>query len=260
MIQIDKNSDYLYTYKKGEKINEIDFKENFFSLIDLSKLKNINNLDLNKINADTLILPKNLISLPESLLRFSCIKNIVFPEDFSLVDRFSFKDINTNTLDLSNTKLEVIAKNACYDNKFIKRVLLPKKDVSLKAFSFSGCQNLEEINLEDVISIGRYVFSSCTSIKEVYLNCAVAENAFHSCTSLKKVVLGNSFLCINSGSIFKDCSNLEKIIIDKDIENFSLEYLYKEYGSIIEINSIDNLIDKNKSFKEINNIYKDFER
>ena len=247
MIQIDQNGNYLYTYIKGENIKEIDFEENFFSLIDLENLEYKSDFNLKEIDADTIILPKDMTHLTEDFLHYAHVKNIVFPESLTLVDRSSLKDTNVPILDFSKTKLNLIAKNACCRNNLLETVCIPK-DVAIKSYAFMNCEKLKNINLENAISIGVFAFSSCKSIESLYLNCAVANNAFFNCTSLKKVILGEDFLCVNNGDIFKNCTNLEQIIVDKNIEELSLEYLNKEYKNIIEINSIDNIIQKNKTF------------
>ena len=59
-----------------------------------------------------------------------------------------------------------------------------------------------------------------------------------------------------------DCNKLEKIYIEKDLPDFSPDFVkeYKDKIEIIKIKTLDDLLAEGKSLREISNIYKEKER
>ena len=87
------------------------------------------------------------------------------------------------------------------------------------------------------------------------------EDIFKGCKNLKSVMFLENFNVNFIDDIitsFKDCPNLRNIYIDKNIEKglqMDLKSLFRDLNIIND--KLDFLINQNKSFKEINNIYKD---
>lgn len=140
----------------------------------------------------------------------------------------------------------------------VREVRLPDSGVSLGAYAFAGCTNLESINLENAAELQAGVFDSCTSLKSVILpepgsrnhviplylfrNCASLENvsipygyeaigqsAFELCTNLKEITLPESISDIVYGA-FAGCSDLKEITYEGTVKQW--EAMKIEPGTI----------------------------
>ncbi len=72
---------------------------------------------------------------------------------------------------------------------------------------------------EGVECIGRYAFSNCNGITEIYIPDSVAEmgeGAFYKCQNLKKIILPSKLNTL-SERIFQHCSKLEKVVLHESI-------------------------------------------
>ena len=84
-------------------------------------------------------------------------------------------------------------------------------------YAFSGCSLLESIWLPDnglPITIGKYAFRNCTSLKYVQLECttSIGEYAFYGCTALTSIKLGNHhYGTIVNSDAFSGCTALTEI-------------------------------------------------
>lgn len=75
----------------------------------------------------------------------------------------------------------------------------------IQDYAFYACSNLETINLDHVLTVGRFAFKSCTSLQYVNLTSIVNIYwyAFSNCTSLEWLVLGSNLSSIGQ-SAFND--------------------------------------------------------
>ena len=67
----------------------------------------------------------------------------------------------------------------------LKKIILPQSCTTLLAFK--GCTKLENINLENVTSIGNRCFEGCASLSniDIFNSKTIGDNAFYNCTSLE---------------------------------------------------------------------------
>ena len=88
----------------------------------------------------------------------------------------------------------------------LEKVSFRGKDVSVGYLSFYKNQNLSQVDLTNVKSIGKEAFSTCTSLKEVTFGTGLNKlgaYAFHKCTNLKVVRFQGNHPTIESTS-FKE--------------------------------------------------------
>ncbi len=102
----------------------------------------------------------------------------------------------------------------------IRNLKLPN---SISSICFSGCPNLELVNIPDsVTGIGKEAFAGCTNLKSVKIPesvTAIGESAFYDCTSLKSAeILGNIDEIGNWA--FAGCLSIESIDISKSNPNY----------------------------------------
>lgn len=77
-----------------------------------------------------------------------------------------------------------------YNNKYLKRVIFPKSMKSIGITAFSGCDNLEYVELNGVEQIGRNAFASAKSLKTVKFSKSIKSigtGAFNGCNSITTV-------------------------------------------------------------------------
>ena len=121
-----------------------------------------------------------------------------------------------------------------FENRHIKKIILPDTITSIGEFVFQGADNLEEINLPDVLTtIGGYAFNVCKSLKHIDIPESVEQiypKAFANCTSLTTVTIkGRTNLSVN---IFDNDENLTVKYHAPNVESQLAQYapnVKKEY-------------------------------
>ena len=133
----------------------------------------------------------------------------------------------------NNKEVTKISARSFMD-KNVSSIKLGKNIKIIERYAFSGCVNLEEINLENVTRIERNAFENCYNLKEIKLcNADILSGAFINCENLEEVELNNvkslgslcfAFTKIETISIpstvsfvgkdaFYGCNSLKKIYI-----------------------------------------------
>ena len=108
-----------------------------------------------------------------------------------------------------------ILDNAFKDNTTITSITLPSSVSTIGNYAFSGCTNLANINLSNVIYIGEYAFQDCSSLTNISLTNinTVNQSAFRNCTGIITINLGNNTNYIGSLA-FSGCNNLTSVTIN----------------------------------------------
>jgi hypothetical protein len=96
----------------------------------------------------------------------------------------------------------------------IKEVIVNPNYTTIGNYAFSGCDNLESINLAvDLTSIGNYAFSGCINLESINLPAdltSIGNSAFIDCSSLSSIDLPSGLTSIGN-SAFGNCSSLSSI-------------------------------------------------
>lgn len=245
-----------------------------------SGIKNLylNIPDSNKLH--TLILPKDLKSL-EIAKPLPAVTKITFPASLKNIAFRSFKHCNLNFLDLTHTKLEYIGDsaflgsnlehisfppslsdidNCAFKETNLKDVCMPEKLELVNCESFADCLYLEKVDFSscsEKVTINEWAFANCKNLRKINLPDKMDRlslNAFNG-TKVKTLILPNdisTLLCHDDEDL-----TIKEIIYTGNDNNIRkiLEGLSKKLKISFEI-PLDYLIENNKSFKEINNIYK----
>lgn len=140
-------------------------------------------------------------------------------------------------LDLNNYEtVTVIAKNAFYQSKTIKNVVISSEITKICEKAFYNCTNLNSIQFADstenvLQTIEKSAFEKCSSLESINLEkctalSSISDYAFMNCTSLSGLRLPSSLQTIGSGSFaYMSCI----ITVDDESQNFVCEdnVLYK---------------------------------
>ena len=120
---------------------------------------------------------------------------------------------------------------------------------SIGSFAFSGCTNLQHIELPGTIeNIGNSAFMNCSKLKNINLPSAIStigDNTFNGCTSLENVIIPESIIYIGA-SAFSMCSSLVNVIIPDKVANIGTSAFYgcTSLTTIIIPNTIKSIEDR----------------
>ena len=108
-----------------------------------------------------------------------------------------------------------IDTRAFYNHKRLERIVFEKED-NFKycgRLAFSGCDNLNNINLEYTMLIGKNAFANCISLDDIKIGAKyIGGSSFFGCGSLKNVTILDDCRSIGSYA-FASCHSLEYLVI-----------------------------------------------
>lgn len=109
-----------------------------------------------------------------------------------------------------------------YDDPFkncisLTSVNLPNSFSEIEGRTFYGCQNLKNINLDNIIWIGKESFKDCISLDSIFLKdiLTIGDSAFQNCYGLKRLEINRNSNFTNPTQIgvkaFAGCASLQSI-------------------------------------------------
>lgn len=153
---------------------------------------------------------------------------------------------------ITHMKRKIIIKNnifygvedGLFESKLsLKELTVPAGVKSISTYAFSGCENIEVVELPDTLeSIGELSFMGCRKLKQIKIPENVKDigfGAFYECSSLKNVELPEGLEIINAAT-FKDCIALEKINIPPGVNEID-ESAFSNCKELKEIELNDGL-------------------
>lgn len=122
---------------------------------------------------------------------------------------------NTNLADIDISNVTTLNREAFYWCRALPAVKFSPELTKVPYSCFDGCISLAsaEFNNDDM-ELDGYAFSSCSSLLNVEFpgKVKIGGGAFGYCSSLKKVKTGG-IVSLIGGSAFRECTNLEEIIL-----------------------------------------------
>ena len=116
-------------------------------------------------------------------------------------------------------------------NEQIKKVIIEEGVENIGNYAFSGCSNLEEVELSNtIVSIGNVAFADCKQIKKIEIPSSIEEiknRAFEDCTGLKEIIIKYS----KNSIIFENAVFLRSIPLDFKIKIVSYRPMEIRYGT-----------------------------
>ena len=113
-------------------------------------------------------------------------------------------------------------------NKDLKNITMPEGVESIEAFTFYGCENLNQVQLPKTIKhIGDLAFFDCFNLTSMEIQDGaniLGKGLFTSCVNLETVIIPNSVKSIGS-EMFYGCENLKQLAIPKRFEELIDEIL-----------------------------------
>lgn len=163
--------------------------------------------------------------------------NTSFPETVELIRNDAFKECAVENVNLSNTKIKKLEFGVFAKCEHIKEVILPETLEEVDAYAFAR-SSIKHIKLPESIQ---------------WLN----GKAFYECKELDDINIPDS---LNIEKLFnikhlEYINNFKKIYCSEKIANLLREFIRKDIKIVVE-NSLDELLDTGKTFKQINDFYK----
>lgn len=181
-----------------------------------SKISNV--IDLSKC---TFLKKINQYAFKDTL-----IKEIKLNDNLEFIDVGAFSESMIESIDLSNTKVNIISEKLFWQCNKLTNVNLNNSITEFRSKAFQGCSSLINLVLPtNLSSIGEYCFAADINyLGDVLIPSAgieyfdfantkinkIAARTFEGCTKLKKIKLGSTFETIDD-YIFNKCSGLVEV-------------------------------------------------
>lgn len=114
--------------------------------------------------------------------------------------------------------------DAFEDNIFPIEIILPDSLTSIGPHAFTGCRNLETLNIpERVRSIGESAFRGCSHLNPITLPdtlTRIGSSAFQSCSSLNRLLIPEGVKSLPALA-FANCENLRMLQIPQSVETIN---------------------------------------
>ncbi len=205
-----------------------------------------------------------------SIKSFNSKDDLVFPKNLELVQEYAFLETHFGNIE-SQHKIRI--KTGCFENSTFKNILLHTETIPNRCFRYS---KMEDVKLYDVKVLQSDSFykaniknillpSTLRTIKSrAFYDCKIENNIFKVPESVKYIE--DYALCFkNIDAIvlpahltFLDPSFAGNVTIITDFNTIDRFPCLKRYNT--QVLSVEELIEQNKSFKEINSTYKEFFR
>ena len=166
----------------------------------------------------------------------NCYKLKYFKMPRSLKDIGDAAFQNCSELEMIEIPKDVttIPYNAFGNCTSLKKVFIRDKDrdrkcVKIQSEAFSGCSNLERINLKIVSYIGKSAFENCENLLTIHMGqkcLCVGESAFNGCRMLEAADLSHSQITVLGDKCFRNCEKLKKVYLPKTIKVIGEQCFY----------------------------------
>ena len=203
-----------------------------------------------------LTIPESVTTISDMAFYFcTSLTSINIPAALTSIEETAFNNcssIENFIVDAGNTAL-LSLDGVVYDREMTALLhfpaartgsfTIPENVTMIGNYSFSYCQNLEEIIIpESVTAIGWGAFQGCKSLKSMTIPQNVASIEFHAfsgCSSLEQVLVPQMITSIKDGC-FSYCSNLQTILIPESVTSIE-RFAFEECTSLTSINLPDGL-------------------
>ncbi len=216
------------------------------------------------------------------------LEKIYLNEGLEIIKEDAFASCNRLSSITFPDSLMTIGKNAFCNCKILKDITFDKNLKEIKYYAFSSCEEIENIDLSktSLLYIGQDAFAYCKNLKEVKLpdSLTIIEPGVFIDTSIKSLIIPKNVTFIGdrafqdseieeieilsndiffSEKAFVKTPNLKVIHYNPFINVNALEYLKdisKKQGIKLISDDLESLLNKGKSFKEINKEYNEYIR
>lgn len=144
------------------------------------------------------------------------LEEIEMPSSVETIGWSAFKGCTklSKVSNYENCKVSEVSYSCFSDCVALSGITLPSSAIRIDGLAFSGCTSLEDINIENITTIGGGAFHSCTNLKNVTFNdflLEIKEDTF-SYSGLESLKLPSNLISIGNGA-FYECRNLRGDVV-----------------------------------------------
>lgn len=159
-------------------------------------------------------LPKNLKNLGVKVFTDSGLESVDLPENSDLcIGAYVFANTKLHQITIpANFPLKVAMFKAC---KKLETVIFEGTDVKVPEMCFQFCENLKNIDIRAIKTVGRDGFSGCKSLDFDVLpkDIRVKDGAFSGC-GIKRITVEDLNSIENANEVFYECYQLTEAVIE----------------------------------------------
>lgn len=158
-------------------------------------------------------LPKNLKNLGVKVFEDSGLESVDLPENLEHVGVYAFANTKLHQITIpANFPLKVAMFKAC---KKLETVIFEGTDVKVPEMCFQFCENLKNIDIRAIKTVGRDGFSGCKSLDFDVLpkDIRVKDGAFSGC-GIKRITVEDLNSIENANEVFYECHQLTEAVIE----------------------------------------------
>jgi hypothetical protein len=124
---------------------------------------------------------------PKAFEGMKNLEYIYFEENSNLeiIDKRAFYDTSIISLNLPDSVKYVYEDAFAYCNKLLEVSTSSNSNYhDIAGSTFFKCENLKEVDIKNINSVGTWAFYNCKNLKKLYLNdlCTVYNDAFYNCS------------------------------------------------------------------------------
>lgn len=143
------------------------------------------------------------------------------PETVTVIQDDSIRSQSLKTIDLSNTRIQIIPKDTFWKMENLEKIELPNSLLRIENDAFHRCSKLKSIYLPDNLEeIGNSAFRDCSSLQYVNMPETVkyiGESAFSGCSALRSIVMPAEVAYIHD-YIFSGCESLQYVKLPEKLK------------------------------------------
>ena len=136
--------------------------------------------------------------------------------------------------------VKALCSGAFADQNSIIRVEIPERFTKIEHSMFQNCNNLKEVELNNVTSISSDTFRNCLNLENIDISnlAEIGSNAFNN-TSISNINLSNDLAYLNEG-VFANCNNIVSVEIPDSVERIG-NNAFKNDTKLSSISMSDNV-------------------
>ena len=201
-------------------------------------VKKIEQYAFYKSGIETIDLGNSLTEIGERCFA-SCesLQSIVMPNTLTTFGMWVFRDCHSLKSVKFPAGLDRIP-HGMFISSGLETIVIPEGVTEIYPYAFSYCRNLKEVKLPSTLTLIQYeAFKITTSLEKINFPSSLVriDNMAFAESGLKEVTFPAKFGYMEN-AVFKNCKNLEKVIVPPGCQNFLMD---ETFSGCINIKEID---------------------
>lgn len=193
-------------------------------------------------NLTTAKMPDNLEKIGNNAFKdCDSLKNIQIPSAITSIGEYAFSGCSCLTDIQIPDNVTYIGKYAFYECCSLKWISLPSELKNISASTFENCVNLQSVNNYSLESIGDRAFAGCSKLSWIanifygshLISISIGKYVFENCKSLKSMWLPENMKTLPQG-MFKGCSSLSSVALPQYLLSID-DYAFDGCSSLADI-------------------------